>query len=109
MKLALAILGAVVTGKGFGMEAAYAWNRWDAPHYIDIAKDGYVATGENSVFIAFFPLFPLLMKAMSFLTGEYFIAGSIVSPCSASPEHCFMSISWFSETMEPRRRGGRRY
>ena len=79
LKLALTILGAVVTGKGFGMEAAYAWNRWDAPHYIDIAKDGYVATGENSVFIAFFPLFPLLMKAMSFLTGEYFIAGSIVS------------------------------
>lgn len=36
--------------------------RWDAGWYIDIARDGYDWTGEGEESVAFFPLFPMLLK-----------------------------------------------
>lgn len=78
LKAALVIITGVLAGEFFG-EGALIWNRWDAPHYIDIAKDGYVATGENNVFIAFFPLYPALLSLASMVTGEYFTTGSVLS------------------------------
>jgi Gpi18-like mannosyltransferase len=40
------------------------FNRWDAPHYIDIAKDWYVSDPSLDAynFIAFFPLYPILIR-----------------------------------------------
>ena len=38
------------------------WNRWDAPHYIDLAKNGYTNVGEGRYFIVFMPLYPFLIK-----------------------------------------------
>ncbi|MEM1538966.1 MAG: mannosyltransferase family protein [Candidatus Bathyarchaeia archaeon] len=40
--------------------------RWDSPHYIDIAKYGYVNVGELRFFIVFFPLYPLLIRLTTF-------------------------------------------
>ncbi len=37
--------------------------RWDAGWYIDIARDGYEWTGAGEESVAFFPLFPMLLKA----------------------------------------------
>jgi len=37
-----------------------AWNRWDAPHYLAIARDGYRA---QPLFLVFFPAYPLLIRA----------------------------------------------
>ncbi|MCW3994893.1 MAG: glycosyltransferase family 39 protein [Candidatus Bathyarchaeota archaeon] len=42
------------------------FNRWDASNYVDIAKNGYVNTGNEANFIVFFPLYPLLIKAFTF-------------------------------------------
>lgn len=78
LKAVLVIITGILTGEFFG-EGALIWNRWDAPHYLDIAKDGYVSTGENNVFIAFFPLYPALLSLASVLTGEYFTTGSVLS------------------------------
>ncbi|MEX2425624.1 MAG: mannosyltransferase family protein [Thermomicrobiaceae bacterium] len=36
--------------------------RWDAGWYIDIARDGYEWTGGGEESVAFFPLFPMLLK-----------------------------------------------
>ena len=55
------------------------WNRWDTPHYLDIATEGYTATGEDSVFIVFFPLFPWLTRAVSALFGDPLVAAFIVA------------------------------
>jgi hypothetical protein len=41
-------------------------NRWDAPHYIDIAKNGYVNIGDQANYIVFFPLYPLLVRVATF-------------------------------------------
>ena len=38
------------------------FNRWDAPHYIDIARNWYVNQGDQQNFIVFFPLYPILIR-----------------------------------------------
>jgi hypothetical protein len=38
------------------------FNKWDAPHYIDLAKNWYVNTGDPANFIVFFPLYPVLIR-----------------------------------------------
>ena len=38
------------------------FNHWDAPHYVAIAKNGYVNTGDAANFIVFFPLYPILIR-----------------------------------------------
>lgn len=41
---------------------ANQFNRWDAPHYLDIARNWYVNTGDAANFIVFFPLYPILIR-----------------------------------------------
>lgn len=55
------------------------WLRGDAPHYQGIAQNWYVTEGDPRFHIVFFPLYPLLIRAFSFLTGEYFGASLLVS------------------------------
>ena len=49
---------------------------WDADHYLDLMRDGYVADGEARLFIVFFPFYPMVCRIFSFLTGfdVYYIA-----------------------------------
>ena len=42
------------------------FNRWDAPHYLDIAKNWYSNTGDAANFIVFFPLYPILIRLITF-------------------------------------------
>jgi Gpi18-like mannosyltransferase len=42
------------------------FNHWDAPHYVDIAKNWYVNTGDQANFIVFFPLYPILIHLFTF-------------------------------------------
>lgn len=52
------------------------WANWDGGHFIGIAKNGYVKDSQY----AFFPLYPILIRLISFLTlGNFLIAGLIVS------------------------------
>ena len=48
--------------------------RWDAGHYLTIAIDGYVYPN-----MAFFPLYPLLVKSLNFFIGNIILSGLIVS------------------------------
>ena len=41
------------------------FNRWDAPHYVDLAKNWYVNTGDAANFIVFFPLYPILIRVFT--------------------------------------------
>jgi len=80
IKLVIMIAAHIITGKAdFFTDAASLWERSDAPHYISIARDGYQAVGEDRVFIAFFPLFPMLLGTFARFTGEYFWTGSLLS------------------------------
>jgi len=57
------------------------WSKWDTPHYLKIAKEGYSSStiGERHLLIVFFPLFPLLTKLFSFIFQNYLLSGLIVS------------------------------
>ena len=55
------------------------WNRWDAPHYVEIAKNGYTSVGEGSYLIVFMPLFPLLIRLLTALSGNYEISALMIS------------------------------
>jgi Gpi18-like mannosyltransferase len=50
------------------------WGRWDAVHYLDIATGGYQGTD-----MAFFPLYPLLIRIVGVLAGSHLIAGLLIS------------------------------
>ena len=55
------------------------WNRWDAPHYLDIARMGYVGEGVESRWIVFYPLYPWLVRAASFLLRDELVSALFVS------------------------------
>ena len=51
----------------------------DVPHYVQIAAHGYQGAGETANNIVFFPLYPMLMRAMAVLIPDYVTAGMAVS------------------------------
>lgn len=53
------------------------WGRWDAVHYLDIATKGYHGTD-----MAFFPLYPFLIRVVGALAGSHLVAGLLVSNAS---------------------------
>jgi hypothetical protein len=59
------------------------WNRWDAPHYLDIARMGYVTEGVEARWIVFYPLYPWLVRAATFVVRDD-IAGAFLVSALAS-------------------------
>lgn len=51
------------------------WNQWDTKYYVTIATQGYV----NRQTMAFFPLYPLLLRGVMFATKSPILAGMVVS------------------------------
>jgi hypothetical protein len=80
----IAELAAVIIGQRAGSHVQESqhvllavWGRWDAVHYIDIATKGYQGTD-----MAFFPLFPLLIRIVGAFAGNHLIAGLLISNAS---------------------------
>lgn len=55
------------------------WNRWDALHYLSLAKHGYTAEGEGRFSIVFYPLYPWLVRGVALLARDYLAAAFLVS------------------------------
>lgn len=79
---ALAWLGSTVLSDRFPESVLGIWNRWDALHYLDIARDGYSADPERRFLIVWLPLFPWLTRALAVLVGDVHLAGLLVSGVS---------------------------
>ena len=82
--IVIAELAAVIIGQRAGthvQESSHVllavWGRWDAVHYLDIATQGYHGTD-----MAFFPLYPLLIRIVGALAGNHLIAGLLISNAS---------------------------
>ncbi|MEO8789112.1 MAG: mannosyltransferase family protein [Candidatus Tumulicola sp.] len=82
--IVIAELAAVIIGQRPGTHVEESqhvllsvWGRWDAVHYIDIATRGYLGTD-----MAFFPLYPLLIKLIGAFAGNHLVAGLLVSNAS---------------------------
>lgn len=54
------------------------WARWDSGFYLTIARDGYSYIWGEQSSVAFFPLYPLLLRLGAVL-GSYLVAGVLVS------------------------------
>ena len=79
--IVIAELAAVIIGQRAGTHVQESrtlllavWGRWDAVHYIDIATHGY-----QGYDMAFFPLYPLLIRIVGSLAGSHLIAGLLIS------------------------------
>ncbi len=59
------------------------WNRWDTPHYLDLAREGYSNHGELGLFIVFFPAYPAFIRVLTLLTGDAYMSALIISVISA--------------------------
>lgn len=54
----------------------------DAVRYLDIAKNGYTATGENAINLVFYPLYPYLIRFLSLLIPNPALCGLFISRLS---------------------------
>ncbi len=55
------------------------WNRWDSGYYQLIAEHGYTKEEWGRRLIAFFPFYPLLIKAISIFIKNYLVAALITA------------------------------
>lgn len=82
--LIIAELAAVIVGQRAGDHVAESshtllavWAHWDAVHYLAIATNGYQGTD-----MAFFPLYPMLIRVFGSVAGDHLIAGLVISNVS---------------------------
>ena len=54
----------------------YSWANFDGVHYLTIVQKGYIGTG---LIQAFFPLYPGVVKFLSYFVPNQVIAGFLVS------------------------------
>ncbi|MDQ2918594.1 MAG: glycosyltransferase family 39 protein [Verrucomicrobiota bacterium] len=66
-----------LSGKWHGWWAT--WDRWDALRYLQVAREGYVATGEARFNLVGLPLFPWLVRAVSWLGLNVSLSAFLVS------------------------------
>jgi hypothetical protein len=95
--IVVAEIAAVVVGQRPGIHYAAStnpalavWGRWDAEHYIKIATAGYSGTE-----MAFFPLYPLLIRIIGTLTGNHLVAGLLISNVAS-----FFGLLFFYKLVE---------
>ena len=92
LALVCAVIHLIETGglSGFFQAFADRLQPWDARHYVDIIENGYVADGDARLFIVFFPLYPMLCRCVTFMTGfsaygvATFVSNAALIGCGAA-------------------------
>lgn len=62
-----------------GDALARGWIRWDASWYAGIARDGYFYRIDEQSSVAFFPLYPMLMRALGAFSLDTYVAGMLIT------------------------------
>jgi Gpi18-like mannosyltransferase len=77
-------------------------SRWDTGFYLSIADEGYRYQGVDLPSVAFFPLLPLLIRAVTPLTGDSLTAGLLVTNLALLAAVIFLyrlvEMEWGRET-----------
>jgi hypothetical protein len=76
---AVGIAANVANGSASASTVLTMFNRWDAPHYVDIAQNWYVNTGDPANFIVFFPLYPVLIRLITLSPSYINISALIIA------------------------------
>ncbi len=95
--IVIAEIASIVVGQRPGIHFAAStnpalavWGRWDAEHYLNVATNGYSGTE-----MAFFPLYPLLIRGIGVLTGNHLVAGLLISNIAS-----FFGLLFFYKLVE---------
>lgn len=85
----------ILTWSGYLKE----WEKWDAVHYIRLAKGGYTAYYENGepILLAFFPLYSIIVSCMKLIIPNYLLSGLLVSILCYIAGCCFFYALVVSE------------
>ena len=54
-------------------------NRWDSPHFLEIARNGYPSGVESDLLFAFAPVYPWMVAIVGQVVGNLYLAGALVS------------------------------
>jgi len=57
----------------------YYWSQWDARHYISLAEDWYVNTGDERLKLVFYPLYPALVRIVHWVIPNTNASAYLVS------------------------------
>jgi hypothetical protein len=71
----------------------HALAHWDANWYADISENGYFYQPNVQSSVAFFPLFPLLIKGITFISGNKWVSAELLS-LSAGILAMFLFFQW---------------
>jgi hypothetical protein len=55
------------------------WNRWDGHQYLLVAQQGYGAAGDRRLALAFFPLYPLLIRLVAIVVRDAVLSAFLIS------------------------------
>ena len=72
-------------------DAVQGWLRFDSGWYVNIADNGYFFVDGQQSSVAFFPGYPLTVRAVSYITGNTAIAGLLVTFLSGAA----VSLLWW--------------
>ena len=88
--------GPLYTGPGW----LSGWAQWDSGWYQFIADHGYTYTPGQQGPVAFFPAYPLLMRAVAVAVGNVFVAGILVTVASGVGA-TVLFWKWVSDRLSP--------
>ena len=71
--------GDILTRMGSNMRIAWMKNNTDAKHYLSIAENWYLTTGDERLFIVFFPMFPLLIRCANLIFGDSYLSATVIN------------------------------
>jgi hypothetical protein len=92
---------AAAAGHLSGGAIARAWARWDAGWYAHIAQQGYFYSSAGQGPAAFFPGYPLLIRAIALLGLDSITAGFVLSlVCGIAA--CWLFARWASTLADPK-------
>ena len=72
------------------VDALQFWTCTDSQHYLDIARDWYLSDGpwDRLVQLVFLPGYPLAVRTMALVVGDYLYAGLLVSALAFALSGC---------------------
>jgi hypothetical protein len=76
------------------------WAQWDSAWYYRIASEGYSFAGRAQSTVAFFPLYPLIVRTVAVVVGNVYVAGIVVTfLCGALASG--LLLAWLRERLTP--------
>jgi hypothetical protein len=76
------------------------WTQWDAGWYLSIAREGYsFVSVDRQANVAFFPAYPLAMRAIGWVLGGHPLVGGVLVTLGATAGSVVLFTRWCADRM----------